>query len=188
MGDSSTATAVDSMDLLSLSDPPLDPSIPRTFIRSILSSAAASAVGSTVVVGGWVKTGREQGKGSFAFLELNDGSCAANLQVIVDAGVFPLAQLTATGTSVLVEGEIKKPPEGTKQSVEMRAVRVIAVGPTDPGKYPLPKTRLTLEFLRDFGHLRARTNTVCMDSYIKCLNFTFVCNARWKNAFFYLEC
>jgi len=32
--------------------------------------------------GGWVKTGREQGKGTFAFLELNDGSCAANLQVL----------------------------------------------------------------------------------------------------------
>ncbi|ONK61657.1 uncharacterized protein A4U43_C08F32230 [Asparagus officinalis] len=55
---------------------------------------------------------------------------------------------------------MKKPPEGTKQNVEMRVERVIEVGPTDPGKYPLPKTRLTLEFLRDFVHLRARTNTI----------------------------
>lgn len=107
-----------------------------------------------------MKTGREQGKGSFAFLELNDGSCGANLQVIVDGSVFPLAQLTATGTCVLVEGELKKPPEGTKQAVEMRAERVVEVGPADPGKYPLPKTRFTLEFLRDFVHLRPRTNTI----------------------------
>ena len=71
--------------------------------------------------------------GSFAFLELNDGSCPANLQVIV---------------------------EGTKQRVELRVENVHHVGPVDPAKYPLPKTRLTLEFLRDIVHFRPRTNTV----------------------------
>ncbi|KAJ6831658.1 asparagine--tRNA ligase, cytoplasmic 1-like [Iris pallida] len=137
----------------------LDPSLRRTFIRSIVVSGDAIA-GSRVVVGGWVKTGREQGKGSFAFLEINDGSCLANLQVIVDAAVHPLAQLTPTGTSVLVEGELKKPPEGTKQSVEMRVERVLEVGTVDPARYPLPKTKLTLEFLREHVNLRARSNTI----------------------------
>lgn len=154
-----SSTIGDEMDLLALADPTLDPSIDRTFIRSVLADAAAF-VGRKVTVGGWVKTGREQGKGSFAFLELNDGSCGANLQAIVDAAVHPLTQLTPTGTCVLVEGEMKKPPEGAKQAVEMKVEKVLAVGNTDPGKYPLPKTRLTLEFLRDFVHLRARTNTV----------------------------
>lgn len=141
-------------------DPALEPSRPRTFIKSIACGGAEDWVGRKVVVGGWVKTGREQGKGTFSFLELNDGSCLANLQVIVDAAVFPLSQLVPTGTCVLVEGALKKPPEGTKQSVELRVEKVLEVGPADPSKYPLPKTRLTLEFLRDFVHLRARTNTV----------------------------
>ncbi|XP_010921956.1 asparagine--tRNA ligase, cytoplasmic 1 [Elaeis guineensis] len=142
--------------------PVLEPSRHRTFIKSIVGGSATveELVGRKVVVGGWVKTGREQGKGTFAFLELNDGSCLANLQVIVDAEVFPLSHLVATGTSVLVEGVLKKPPEGTKQSVELKVEQVLEVGPVDPSKYPLPKTRLTLEFLRDFVHLRARTNTI----------------------------
>ncbi|GAB4852717.1 Asparagine--tRNA ligase, cytoplasmic 1 [Ancistrocladus abbreviatus] len=116
--------------------------------------------GQTVTVGGWVKTGREQGKGTFAFLELNDGSCPANLQVIVDASVAALGQLVPTGTCVLVEGQLKVPPEGTRQQIELRVSKVIEVGSVDPAKYPLPKTRLTLEFLRDFVHLRPRTNTI----------------------------
>ncbi|KAK8950943.1 Asparagine--tRNA ligase, cytoplasmic 1 [Platanthera zijinensis] len=147
------------MAAASISDPALERSHGRIFIKTILN-AAEEFVGRRLVVGGWVKTGREQGKGSFAFLELNDGSCLANLQVIVDAAVFPLAQLTATGTCVLVEGELKKPPEGVKQNVELRVEKVLEMGPVDPSKYPLPKTRLTLEFLRDFVHFRARTNTI----------------------------
>ena len=71
--------------------------------------------------------------GSFAFPELNDGSCPANLQVIV---------------------------EGTKQRVELKVENVHHVGPVDPAKYTLPKTRLTLEFLRDIVHFRPRTNTI----------------------------
>ncbi|KAH7855923.1 hypothetical protein Vadar_030623 [Vaccinium darrowii] len=134
----------------------------RVLIRSIISrpDGGAGLAGQTVRVGGWVKTGREQGKGAFAFLELNDGSCPANLQVIVDAAVGQLSQLVATGTCVHVEGELKVPPEGTKQRVELRVHKILDLGTVDPAKYPLPKTRLTLEFLRDYVHLRPRTNTI----------------------------
>ncbi|XP_043706888.1 asparagine--tRNA ligase, cytoplasmic 1-like [Telopea speciosissima] len=134
----------------------------RVMIRSIVcrSDGGAGLAGQNVRVGGWVKTGREQGKGSFAFLELNDGSCPANLQVIVEKEVSPLEQLVQTGTCVYVQGQLKEPPAGTKQKVELRVEKVIDVGPVDPAKYPLPKTRLTLEFLRDFVHLRPRTNTI----------------------------
>ncbi|XP_042492056.1 asparagine--tRNA ligase, cytoplasmic 1-like [Macadamia integrifolia] len=134
----------------------------RVLIRSIVcrSDGGAGLAGQKVRVGGWVKTGREQGKGSFAFLELNDGSCLANLQVIVDKDVSSLEQLVQTGTCIYVQGELKKPPEGTKQKVELRVEKVIDVGLVDPSKYPLPKTKLTLEFLRDLVHLRPRTNTI----------------------------
>ena len=127
----------------------------RVLIRTILSCAdgGAGLAGQTVKFGGWVKTGREQGKGSFAFLELNDGSCPANLQVVGDAAVAPLGQIMPTGTCVHVEGLLELPHEGTKQRVELRVEKVHHVGPVDPAKYPLPKTRLTLEFLRDIVHL-----------------------------------
>ncbi|XP_010536845.1 PREDICTED: asparagine--tRNA ligase, cytoplasmic 1 [Tarenaya hassleriana] len=134
----------------------------RVLIRSIVgrSDGGAGLAGEQVRVGGWVKTGREQGKGSFAFLELNDGSCPANLQVIVEASVSDLAPLVATGTCVSVDGILKTPPEGTKQKIELRVEKVIHVGRVDPAKYPIPKTKLTLEFLRDVLHLRSRTNSI----------------------------
>ena len=156
----------------------LEPATARTRIRDVLAAGTARA-GDRVVVGGWVRTGREQGKGSFAFLELSDGSCAATLQVIVDAAVHPLARLTATGTSVLVEGEIKEPPEGTKQNVELKVSRVLEVGEVDAAVYPLPKgkVKLTLEKLRDVVHLRSRTNTV------RALPFTYLPQMVHHNSF-----
>ena len=88
----------------------------RVLIRTILSHAdgGAGLAGQTVKVGGWVKTDREQGKGSFAFLELNDGSFPANLQVVVDAVVASLGQIVPTSTCVHVDGLLKLPPEGTE--------------------------------------------------------------------------
>ncbi|KAL9662409.1 hypothetical protein QQ045_027242 [Rhodiola kirilowii] len=134
----------------------------RVPIKSIVGrpDGGAGLAGQRVRVGGWVKTGREQGKGAFAFLELSDGSCPANLQVIVQDVVGGLSQFVHTGTCVHVEGVLKLPPEGTKQKIELRVEEVLHIGPADPAKYPLPKTKLTLEFLRDVVHLRPKTNTI----------------------------
>ncbi|XP_022754922.1 asparagine--tRNA ligase, cytoplasmic 1-like [Durio zibethinus] len=141
----------------------------RVLIRSIVgrSDGGAGLAGQRVRAGGWVKTGREQGKGTFAFLELNDGSCPANLQVIVDAGVAVLSKLVATGTCVVVDGILKSPPEGTRQRIELRVEKVVHIGEVDPAKYPIPKTKLTLEFLRDHLHLRSRTNTIAAIARIR---------------------
>ncbi|KAJ7969214.1 Cytoplasmic asparagine-tRNA ligase [Quillaja saponaria] len=134
----------------------------RVLIRSIISrpDSGSGLAGQKVRAGGWVKTGRKADKDAFAFLELNDGTCPGNLQVIVAASLGDLGQLVPTGTCVVVDGELKLPPSGTKQKVELRAEKVVHVGTVDPAKYPLPKMRLTLEFLRDFVHLRSRTNTI----------------------------
>ncbi|KAK4254472.1 hypothetical protein QN277_009850 [Acacia crassicarpa] len=134
----------------------------RFTIRSIISRPDGGSVlaSQKVRVGGWVKTGRKADKDAFAFLELNDGSCPGNLQVIVEASLGDLGQLVPTGTCIVVDGELKLPPPGAKQKVELRAEKVLHVGPVDPAKYPLPKMRLTLEFLRDYVHLRPRTNTI----------------------------
>lgn len=102
---------------------PYSRSFSRVPVRAILEAEGegASLAGRSVAVGGWVKTGREAGAGAFAFLELNDGSCFANLQVMVDkdvaAGVGGLGALTPTSTCVLVEGVLAETPPGTKQKV-----------------------------------------------------------------------
>ncbi|KAM3400858.1 hypothetical protein ACQJBY_005597 [Aegilops geniculata] len=160
--DAASAPPTAQLAAASISSPPpsdLEPPTSRTRIRAILDAGDAMA-GERVVVGGWVKTGRQQGKGEFAFLEVNDGSCQGNLQVMVEKDVHPLASLTHTGTSVLVEGVLKKPPAEAKQRIELKVERVIELGEVDAAAYPLPKTKITLETLRDFVHLRARTNTI----------------------------
>ncbi|ESQ46326.1 hypothetical protein EUTSA_v10000517mg [Eutrema salsugineum] len=144
----------------------------RVCIKSILSQpdGGAGLAGEKVRISGWVKTGREQGKGSFAFLEVNDGSCAENLQVMVDASVSDLSKLVATGTCVTVYGCLKIPPQGKgtkKQKIELRAEKVTDVGTVDPSTYPIPKTKLSLEYLRDYPHLRARTTSIAAIARIR---------------------
>ncbi|KAI3915292.1 hypothetical protein MKX01_035551, partial [Papaver californicum] len=102
----------------------------RVLIKNIVchSDGGVGLVGEKVSVGGWVRKGAQQG--SYACLELNDGSCLALDQ-------------------------------GTKDSVELHVAKVIDVGIVDPVKYPLSETQskqLTLESLRDYVHLRPRTN------------------------------
>jgi asparaginyl-tRNA synthetase len=126
----------------------LEPSISRTRISAILDAGGAR-VGEHVVVGGWV-------------LKVSDGSCLAALQAVVEAGLLrsaPLAHLTPMGTSVLLEGKLKKPPRNSKERVELHVDRVIEVGEVDDA-YPLHKSMTKPENFRDLVHLRARTNTV----------------------------
>lgn len=109
----------------------------------------------TVTVSGWVRTVRDQK--SFAFVELNDGSCLKNLQVIVDPSIISIETLT-TGVSIKVSGLIAQSP-GKNQSIELKAESIHLYGACDPTTYPLQKKRHSAEFLRTIAHLRPRTNT-----------------------------
>src|SRR5215471_4869712 len=117
-------------------------------------------VGQQIDVRGWVRTKRESKQG-FAFVELNDGSALANLQIVVDQAVPGYAeflkQLT-TGSSVRVLGELKTSP-AKGQAVEVHARELTVYGSADAEKYPLQKKGHSFEFLRDIAHLRPRTNT-----------------------------
>ncbi|QDU93672.1 asparagine--tRNA ligase [Lignipirellula cremea] len=120
----------------------------------------AEAVGRQACLQGWVRTRRDS-KGGFSFLELNDGSCMANIQVIAD-GDLPnyeseVKTLTA-GSSIAVEGEIKA-SSGKGQATELHASRLHVYGLADPETYPLQKKRHSFEKLREWAHLRPRTNT-----------------------------
>jgi asparaginyl-tRNA synthetase len=105
----------------------------------------------------WVRTVRDSKQ--VLFFELNDGSCMANLQVVIGAGVpgFEALRHVGTGAAVDVEGQLVPSP-AAGQRVELQATAVREVGPCPP-EYPLQKKRHSFEFLRTLGHLRVRTNT-----------------------------
>ena len=128
----------------------------RTEIVKLFKDAPAD--GSAVVVAGWVKTSRESK--NVGFLELNDGSCFNNLQIILDASRFDnfkeLANLSV-GSAVIVEGKVVLTPQA-KQPLEVHADSVTIEGDCE-SDYPLQKKRHSLEFLRTIPHLRARSNT-----------------------------
>ena len=113
----------------------------------------------SLTIQGWVRTKRDL-KG-FAFIEVNDGSSLANLQVVINQELPDyeaiLKQLN-TGASVEVTG-VLVPSQGKGQRIELKAQTVKVYGEADPETYPLQKKRHSFEFLRTIGHLRARTNS-----------------------------
>ncbi len=114
----------------------------------------------TVTVKGWVRTRRDT-KNGFSFVELNDGSCMSNLQIIVDGKVPAYDEIikqVTTGASLAVTGVVKESP-GKNQRVELHATEWELLGVADAEKYPLQKKRHSFEFLREIAHLRPRTNT-----------------------------
>lgn len=78
----------------------------------------------------------------------------------MDSSICPLEQVTAIGTSILAEGVIEKVQMRGKYVVELKVDKLLHVGSVNPQKYPLSKTRLSLESIRSFSHFRARTTTV----------------------------
>jgi asparaginyl-tRNA synthetase len=116
--------------------------------------------GQRVEARGWVRTRRDS-KQAFSFIELNDGSCMANLQVVVDAkvpGYEETIKQVTTGASIAVAGELKESP-GKGQRIELHADTLTLLGPADAARFPLQKKGHSFEFLREIAHLRPRTNT-----------------------------
>ena len=127
---------------------------------SVAKARSEEATGRSVILQGWVRTRRDS-KAGFSFLEINDGSCLANIQVICDAELAnyesEIQQLTA-GCSVTVAGDVK-PSGGRGQETEIQAAEVTVHGWADPASYPLQKKRHSFEKLREWAHLRPRSNT-----------------------------
>ena len=111
--------------------------------------------GQSVSVCGWVRTSRDSK--NMAFLEINDGSCLKNLQIVVDKAAFgENSDFMHLGAALQVKGEVV--PGMQEGSVEVAAREIIVLGDA-PQDYPLQKKRHTLEFLRTMPHLRLRTRT-----------------------------
>lgn len=112
-----------------------------------------------VTIQGWVRTKRELKE--FTFLEINDGSALANLQVVLEPSLPDYKDLLKklnTGASVEISGTLAASP-AKGQRIELKATTLQLYGEADPETYPLQKKRHSMEFLREIGHLRARTNT-----------------------------
>ena len=128
----------------------------RTTIAAIFADQERLG-GQAVTVMGWARTIRDMK--TFGFIELNDGSCFKNLQVVMDASVLNNYKEIAgqnVGAALIVTGEVVLTP-GAKQPLEIKAASVAVEGPSAPD-YPLQKKRHSVEFLRTIQHLRPRTN------------------------------
>ena len=110
----------------------------------------------SILVQGWVRTRRDSK--DFSFIELNDGSCLRNLQIIAKNTLpnYARVQQLITGASIIVRGELVA-SQGKGQSWEVVADEIEIVGASDD-TYPLQKKGHTPEFLREIAHLRPRSN------------------------------
>ncbi len=153
----------------------------RTRIKTILSSEKTV---DTVLIKAWVRTRRDSK--TFSFIELNDGSCLNNIQVIADDQLENYEQIKklSTGSSVSITGTLHESPgKGQKWEIHAITVDIINIAPDD---YPLQKKRHTDEFLRTISHLRPRTNkygaafrirsklSYAIHKYFQNLGFTYV--------------
>ncbi|VCW98333.1 unnamed protein product [Gulo gulo] len=126
----------------------------RLSVRDALG--AQNTIGERVKVQGWIRSVRSQKE--VLFLHINDGSSLESLQVVADSS-FDSREL-AFGSSVEVQGQLVKSPS-KKQNVELKAEKIEVVGNCDAKAFPLKyKERHPLEYLRQYPHLRCRTNAL----------------------------
>ena len=120
-------------------------------------AGGAQLDGRTVTICGWARTIRDMK--TFGFIELNDGSCFRNLQVVMDAAALDNYKEIAAqnvGAALIVTGTLVLTPEA-KQPLEVKAEKIEIEGVSSPD-YPLQKKRHSVEYLRTIAHLRPRTN------------------------------
>jgi asparaginyl-tRNA synthetase len=109
-----------------------------------------------ILIKGWVRTKRDSK--TFSFVEINDGSCLKNMQVIVDEKTPHYGEIKklTTGSAIAVQGRlVASRGKGQRWEVQAENVETISIA---PDTYPLQKKRHSDEFLRSIAHLRPRTN------------------------------
>ena len=125
----------------------------RTKIVKVLASERPL---DEVLVKGWVRTRRDAK--DFSFIELNDGSCLKNIQIIANNNLnnYEEVKKLTTGSSVAVRGALVESKGGNqKYEVVAEEIKIYGFAPDD---FPLQKKKHTDEYLRSIAHLRPRTN------------------------------
>uniref|UniRef100_J3NCY6 asparagine--tRNA ligase n=1 Tax=Oryza brachyantha TaxID=4533 RepID=J3NCY6_ORYBR len=111
-------------------------------------------------------------RAGIALVRINDGSCVADLQIVVDSSLCPLDQLTATGACVLVEGKIEQ-VEGAasaspQHAMQMKVDKILHIGAVDSDKkYPLSNAHPSPDIVRANPHLAARTAAVASTARVR---------------------
>jgi asparaginyl-tRNA synthetase len=155
---------------------------------SVALARKVEAIGKKVLLRGWVRTRRDS-KGGFSFIELNDGSCFGNVQVIADQALPNYAAEIlhlGVGSSVAVEGEVLASP-AKGQATEVRASSIKVYGHADPATYPMQKKGHSMEFLREQAHLRPRTNTFGAVTRVRSQICRSIHDFYHENGFFYIQ-
>jgi len=111
-----------------------------------------------ISVNGWVRNKR--GSKNVSFISVNDGSTILNLQIVAESKSISeeILKKINTGACLNIEGILKN-SQGSEQSLEILAEKIIILGEADADEYPLQPKKHSLEFLREKAHLRFRTNT-----------------------------
>ncbi len=119
-------------------------------------------LGERIAVQGWVRTRRDS-KAGLSFIHVHDGSCFAPLQIVApnDLPNYEDEVLhISTGCAVRATGKLVE-SQGKGQSFEIQADEIQVVGLVqDPESYPMQPKRHSMEYLREVGHLRPRTNII----------------------------
>ncbi|RTE87269.1 MULTISPECIES: asparagine--tRNA ligase [Gammaproteobacteria] len=127
-------------------------------VKDVLSGKFS--VGDTVVVRGWVRTRRDS-KAGISFINIHDGSCFDAVQVIAPNDLPNYAneiQKLTTGCSVAITGTVAE-SAGQGQDFELQGTHIEVLGwVEDPDTYPMSPKRHSMEYLREYAHLRPRTN------------------------------
>ena len=109
-----------------------------------------------VLIKGWVRTRRDAKE--FSFIEINDGSCLKNMQVIADADLdnYESIKKLSTGSAAAITGRlVQSKGGGQKWEIQADGVEILSLA---DDAFPLQKKRHSDEFLRSIAHLRPRTN------------------------------
>ncbi len=127
----------------------------RKEIKALLNTTPSSEVH---IVMGWIRTVRTSK--NVAFVALNDGSTASNLQLVVDYATISESKfkLLNTGACISAKGHLVA-SQGAGQSVELMVESLEIIGKADPEEYKLQPKKHSMEFLREIAHLRPRTAT-----------------------------
>ena len=152
-----------------------------TAIKEILDQATTG----TKTVGGWVKTRRDS-KAGLSFIQLNDGSCMRNIQIVapntLNNYTTEILNLTS-GCSIIATGEIVA-SQGKDQAVEMQATTIQVTGMVaDAMNYPIQPKPHSLEFLREVLHLRPRTNTIAAMTRVRHVTSNIIQNYMHQQGF-----
>ncbi len=109
-----------------------------------------------ILLKGWIRTKRDSK--TFSFIEINDGSCLKNMQIVVDEKMpdYSASKNLTTGSALAVWGNLI-PSQGEGQKWEVRATKIEIIS-IAPESFPLQKKRHGDEYLRTIAHLRPRTN------------------------------